>query len=157
MLFRSPTLTQDGPDPRHLDDTRVTTQRMRDGGTATTTDNWRQPNQTRKPTPEKGWTGTTVFNEKTHYPQILFDDITDQARPPRQLPTPHEPTEQERQLRDLTHMPYRAWCPTCVACKGKADYHKQIFDKRPVVQIDYCFMVRKMADGTTTQIPVLTA
>ena len=41
-------------------------------------------------------------------------------------------------------MPYRAWCPLCVKCKGAGGYHKQIYDKRPVIQVDYCFVTNKV-------------
>ena len=46
-------------------------------------------------------------------------------------------------------MPYRAWCPLCVKCKGAGDYHKQYYDKKPVVQVDYSFVTQKLsaADG----------
>ena len=28
-------------------------------------------------------------------------------------------------------------------CKGRGDYHKQVYDRKPVIQIDYCFLVSK--------------
>ena len=83
-----------------------------------------------------------------------MDDTTDQALVPKLLSAPQEPTEQERELHNLTHMPYRAWCPLCVKRKGRQDYHKQVYDKRPVIQVDYCFLARKLTDdeGNATRV-----
>ena len=128
-----PQLEPDGPDPRHLEDERVTTIRGSDGGATQINDNWRDPEMTQAATNEKDWTGTTVFTEKGHYPQVLMDDTTDQALAPRLLSAPQEPTDQERELHNLTHMPYRAWCPLCVKRKGRQDYRKQVYDKRLVI------------------------
>ena len=59
-------------------------------------------------------------------------------------------------------MPVRAWCPICVKTRRRANYHKQLYDKRPVVQIDYCFLTEKTKpspddDPEKVLIPVLTA
>ena len=40
-------------------------------------------------------------------------------------------------------MSYRAWCPLCVRCKGVGDYHKQTYDKKPVIQVDYSFISQR--------------
>ena len=37
---------------------------------------------------------------------------------PKTLPTPYTPSKQERIEHELTHVPYRSWCPHCV--RGKA-------------------------------------
>ena len=57
-------------------------------------------------------------------------------------------------------MPDRAWCPLCVRCKGACDYHKQVFDKKPVIQVDYCFITAKTKGQSdeknkTTSVTVL--
>ncbi len=92
-----------GPDPRHLEDKRITTTKRQDDSTTTThTDNWRNPNRS-ETTLKYSWTGTTVFTEKTHYPQLLLDDCADEAAHPKGLPTPNEPTPQEKELHNLTH------------------------------------------------------
>ena len=49
------------------------------------------------------WSGTTVFTEKGHYPQVLVDDYTEEAMVPKTLAVPKEPTEEERELHNLTH------------------------------------------------------
>ena len=63
-------------------------------------------------------------------------------------------------------MSYRSWCPSCVRTKGRGDYHKQVYDKRPVIQVDHAFLVDKVettTEGATTstvtqpKVTVLTA
>ena len=57
-----------------------------------------------------------------------------------------EPTAEEREVHNRTHMPYRAWCEFCI--RGKADSapprrRKSLGDKlqeNPVVSIDYMYM-----------------
>ena len=60
-------------------------------------------------------------------------------------------------------MPYRAWCPLCVKCKGAGDYHKQVYDKKPVIQVDYSFVTQRdeptedYPKGKTSSAMVLSA
>jgi len=159
-LFK-PDLSPDGPDPRQLDDRRTTTMRYDDGTTKVFSDNWREPMPEHPFGIKPSWTGTTVFHEKAHYPQLLLDDVVDEAVMPRMSATPQEPTQEERELHNLTHMPYRSWCPLCVRTKGRGDYHKQRYDKKPVVQVDYCFLTSTLdgEDGAKEKVdvPILSA
>ena len=67
-------------------------------------DDWRsKPSEWQR---DYDWTGYTVFHEKDKYPQILQHDILDEAKIPKVLPLPQEPTEQERELHNLTHLPF---------------------------------------------------
>ena len=51
------------------------------------------------------------------------------------------PTEWERLVHDLTHIPYRPWCRHCVAGRGKSRYHRRHLEDRrgevPVISMDY--------------------
>ena len=97
------------------------------------------------------WTGTTTFSEAKVYPQLALDDCNAEARLPKILLAPTQPTEEERELHNLTHLPFRAWCPICTKCKSHGDYHsKQIYDKRPVIQIDYAFLTTTVKRDETT-------
>ena len=64
------------------------------------------------------------------------------VRNPRKLMDPRLPTQQEVDEHNLTHLPYRSWCPYCVGGKGKMAAHfKQIrADGLPEIHLDYCFM-----------------
>ena len=47
------------------------------------------------------------------------------------LRAPHEPTAEEIEEHNASgHAHYRAWCPHCVAGKGKADSHRQLEAER---------------------------
>eukprot|EP00974_Lingulodinium_polyedra_P028220 2723655-Lingulodinium_polyedra.AAC.1 len=110
--------------------------------TTTIQDNWRDPAHTEKHqgmgTTLKTRTGTTIFIEGTQYPHIPVDDCVDAARTPKAAGAPQEFTQQERELHELTHAPISqvVRC-VCVKSKGRANYHKQRYDCRPVIQVDY--------------------
>ena len=52
---------------------------------------------------------------------------------------PGNPTLEEVERHNVTHMPYRAWCPVCVEAKGKEEPHKRLEEKgdKPKVGLDY--------------------
>ena len=55
---------------------------------------------------------------------------------------PLEPTRQEVERHNLTHLPYRNWCPHCVRAKGKdADHRLRKPGERslPEFSFDYAF------------------
>ena len=87
-----------------------------------------------------------MFTESEHYPQILEDDITAESRQPRSLPAPTPPTDAERELHNLSHMPFRAWCPICVKSRGLPTQHRQVYDRKPLIQVDYGFIAPKSGD-----------
>ena len=39
--------------------------------------------------------------------------------------SPHSPTQDEKEKHNVTHLPYRNWCPICVQAKGKEDDHRK--------------------------------
>ena len=47
------------------------------------------------------------------------------ARKARGLKIPEGPTPQEREEHEISHEPYRAWCPACVAGRGRSDAHRE--------------------------------
>ena len=61
---------------------------------------------------------------------------------PRGLPAPTLPSKSEIELHNLTHIPYRSWCPHCVAARRKNDPHLTSHDERtvPLFVSDYCFL-----------------
>ena len=40
--------------------------------------------------------------------------------------SPKEPTQQERDEHEATHLPYRSWCKHCVRGRGRSEAHKQL-------------------------------
>jgi hypothetical protein len=69
-------------------------------------------------------------------------DAVDEARVPRQLADPLLPSVAEVELHDLTHLPFRSWCPCCVRGKSKNIHHRKQQCERavPHVYADYCFL-----------------
>ncbi len=79
---------------------------------------------------------------------------SESARRPKSLPSPSEPSKQERDLHELTHLPFRIWCEHCVQAKGKHSPHPSLQDRRPVIQIDFAFLTTK--EHPTSSIAILT-
>ena len=60
-------------------------------------------------------------------------------------PVPHEPSEFEKQKHNLTHIPFKPWCTSCVKGKAQAEPHKRteriIEDSElPMIQCDYLML-----------------
>ena len=59
------------------------------------------------------------------------------------MPSPMTPSRQEREQHELTHTPYRAWCPHCVRARGRNRAHKANKDPEkstvPKIAFDYFF------------------
>ena len=58
--------------------------------------------------------------------------------------SPNLPTEEERRAHEVSHVPYRSWCPACVAGRGRSDRHAVATEAeehtKPVVSMDYCYL-----------------
>ena len=50
--------------------------------------------------------------------QRLYSEARREAVP---VPTPKLPSRHEQEMRQLTHIPYQAWCQTCIATRAKED------------------------------------
>ena len=64
------------------------------------------------------------------------------AKPARGMKAPTMPSATEVTTHNLTHMPYRDWCPHCVAGQGKELQHRQLTDRHPTFQLDYQFLTQ---------------
>ena len=86
------------------------------------------------------WQGFVVFaTQSIELEKVEQETIDVSARLEKGLKTPGEPSISERRQHELTHLPYRDWCPLCVKAKGRHGAAKKIVDRQPVIQIDYCF------------------
>ena len=77
------------------------------------------------------------------------DDVVDaedgeEVQMPRGIPPPPEPTAAEIARHNLTHYPYRSWCPHCLASRRPNSHHRQSRStssrKVPLFCADYCFV-----------------
>ena len=79
----------------------------------------------------------------------------DEVAPPvaLELPTPGEPSSNERRRHGLTHVPCQAWCNVCVRARGREnrlESRSQVQPGTPVIQCDYCFL------KTDEEAPIIT-
>ena len=59
---------------------------------------------------------------------------------PKQLAVPEAPSEEERRRHEVTHTPYAAWCPHCVAGRSKGPVHKALVEvKDNNCEADYTY------------------
>ena len=67
----------------------------------------------------------------------------DEGQSPKFKCIPCMPTQSEIHLHDLSHLPYRNWCPICVRSKAKEDPHRRHPDGHneehglPIISMDY--------------------
>ena len=104
--------------------------------------------------------GTTRFTVKKDYEYIQENHDEEQqhehheAHRARGLRQPQQPTPQQIAEHNLTHLPYRNWCPICVQGKGRQDNYKKQQSRQPVIQVDFAY-IKSQQDPKT--IPALTA
>ena len=60
------------------------------------------------------------------------EDEQQSANKAKAMMQPVQPTPQEIQQHNLTHMPYRSWCPVCIQSRGRQTSHQQQTSKQPV-------------------------
>lgn len=65
-----------------------------------------------------------------------------EARMPKVLASPAQPTKAELEMHRLIHVPFRAWCRECVLGRGRDRYHRKIVGEDDVARIamDYMFL-----------------
>ena len=74
---------------------------------------------------------------------IEMDEDPEEARVPKVLKSPFQPTAREVAERNLTHLPFRNWCPHCIMGKARNIPHKKQKDKEhlvPHIHVDYGFL-----------------
>ena len=80
-------------------------------------------------------------------------DISGEAKTARSLRTPEPPTDAVRMAHNATHVPFRDWCPICVASRGRSAPHRRVVvnktaDTLPKFQTD-CMFIRTVAESKT--------
>ena len=61
------------------------------------------------------------------------------------ISNPREPTNTEKEVHGLTHLPPQPWCEQCVRGRGTENPHKRVTFERaestlPVIAFDFCFI-----------------
>ena len=77
--------------------------------------------------------------------------VGDEAALPKKVYYDTRPNKEEVELHDITHLPYRSWCPHCVKGKAKIRHHrkkkKSHRSEVPVISMDYMWLKGKKGDG----------
>ena len=125
---------------------------------ASNTEVTRQQNSRQPLSHESTLMDVDLSHEPVVDPLVDVDNTepSQEARLAKQLTCPMEPTPQERQLHNLTHLPYRTWCQECVTAKGKLEKHMRQPTKQPVIQLDYGFLGLE-GDPTDRKLKLVTA
>jgi hypothetical protein len=74
---------------------------------------------------------------------IEMGEEPEEARAPKVLKSPLQPTAREVGERNLTHLPFRDWCPLCIMGEARNIPHKKQKDREhlvPRIHVDYCFL-----------------
>ena len=53
-------------------------------------------------------------------------DTSGEAKTARILRTPEPPTDAVRMAHNTAHVPFRDWCPFCVASRGRSSPHRRV-------------------------------
>ena len=79
-----------------------------------------------------------------------------QAQMPKGIKGPVNPTAAEVDLHNLTHIPYRSWCPHCIACRkpNTPNFSSRSEKNIPLLVADYCF-IRDSADQDLATVLVV--
>ena len=88
-----------------------------------------------------------------------FEVDEDEAQSAGVQKTPMLPSQSEIDEHNLTHLPFRNWCPFCIRGRGLSSGHfaRRTVDEQqiPTISVDYCFM----GDSATrsADLPVIVA
>jgi hypothetical protein len=79
------------------------------------------------------------------------------TREPKKINEPRKPNAEEILSHNLTHLPYRNWCPICVKGRGKEMPHRRSDGpgEIPEIHFDFCFLGDENDPGNT--VPILCA
>ena len=65
------------------------------------------------------------IEEEDFHEIVCEEKESEEARAPEVLRDPGAPTLQEVEEHNITHMPFRSWCPRCVTGKAQERPHRK--------------------------------
>ena len=76
------------------------------------------------------------------------EEEAEEAQRPMLVTSPDDPTQEERDLHDATHLPPRSWCRVCLEARAREDGHFRQGESRkaqgvPIISLDYAFIDHK--------------
>ena len=86
--------------------------------------------------------GVNVMDGDEEDPEDTEGKMLEAREPMRRKPA-SRPTEEEVRKHKATHLPFRDWCPECIAGAANDWPHRQLRDREPLavpqIHCDYCF------------------
>ena len=86
--------------------------------------------------------------------EVAMELYNSEQREPLVAEVPRQPSAREVELHNTTHIPFRSWCPLCVATRARGDYHAGVGDpgeaalrERPTVQADFFYCEERGDDA----------
>ena len=85
---------------------------------------------------------------------------------PRILPDPGQPTQKQLEDHRIDHLPYRSWCPWCVAARATGEQHRKRLEEKRIstFSMDYLFLTKSrvvdresLLEGEEVELKVLVA
>ena len=76
--------------------------------------------------------------------------VGDEAELPKKVKWDPRPSKEEVDLHNVTHLPYRSWCPHCVRGKARRRHRRRMRRMKsnvPVISLDYMWMKCRKGDG----------
>ena len=106
-------------------------------------------------------------NQEEHRSEAGGDELLEDCAPRRSLPDPGQPTRAQLEEHRKDHLPFRLWCPECVAGRATGEQHRRRPGHRavPVFSFDYLFITKsrdikrrsEVLDGEEVTVKVLVA
>ena len=102
----------------------------------------------------------------------LMDEVPDddfecqECVAPRILPDPGQPTQKQLDDHRVDHLPFRSWCPECVAGRATGEQHLARKDQKQITtfSMDYLYLTKSrvvereaLLDGEEVEMKVLVA
>ena len=81
--------------------------------------------------------------------QVVEDDeieieaeVCEESRVPKRMQNPMLPSKAEREMHELTHVPFRSWCEHCVRGRGESVRHEagKEMPEQTEVHMDFFFI-----------------
>ena len=79
--------------------------------------------------PEDAGVGVERGDARIDAEEVIGGADEDSVVRPQLFPSPKAPSAAEVELHNATHLPYRNWCPCCVAGRRNNTPHRELGDK----------------------------
>jgi len=83
------------------------------------------------------------------------DQDAGDIRKMKRMLDPRMPSKDKVEGHELTHLPFRSWCPHCVRGRGVETSHRMaVRDKGaiPEIHVDFCFLGSEVGEGNLTVV-----